>query len=463
MAASVRDAARWLRQHVCGSESPEDVLARAIDTLDREERDTILSCWQLWARDNQLRPQGSAPIWLRSAGRGEGKTRSAAEDTLDIMEDWGPAYRGILCSKTIGDVRDVMIQGESGLVACASRRGYTLKYHRSDALVKHPAGGVAYMCTSEKPDKPRGYQSNHFWGDEISSWQNPITTLDNIMFGWRLPVPDGHPLATLTTTPKPNPIMFRLMKDPAWSHLVTISYGSTLDNRANLAPATVAALEAVYKGTRLGRQELEGILLETIGAIVDQDTIHRHRVRQAPVLGRKVVALDPSITAKDDSDEAGIVVVGSDLQTPADAYLLDDQSLASATFGMWARKCVELFVAYDCDCVVAEVNQGGGGIAEAIQVAAAEVAKELGRDELIVPVRSVWARESKRARAEPVGALYERGRIHHVGYFEALERETTSWMPGMASPNRMDALVHGVAHLLLGDRDDVGPISSYWT
>ena len=281
-----------------------------------------------------------------------------------------------------------MLEGESGLIACATRRGYTVRYIPSQSKVVHPGGGVFYLCSSKQPDKPRGYQSNYIWGDEIAAWRNAIQTFDNLMYGWRLPCPLGQPIMVLTTTPRPNPIMFRLVRDEALQDLVMITRGKTSDNRENLAPGTVAILESVYKGTRLGRQELDGELLEIFGALLSQDIIHKFRLNSAPELARRIVALDPSIDSKEESDAAGIVVLGSDFQDTPNGYLLDDRSLEQAKFSMWARASVEAFVEWDCDCVVAEINQGGGGIIEAIDIAAVEVGEEIGR-ELVVPVRSV--------------------------------------------------------------------------
>lgn len=455
----LREAALLLRDIRAQS---EEAFEEALGDLSDREISDIAKCWQLYAHKSQLRPNDGKPIWLVNAGRGYGKTRGASEYSLDTCEDWGPAFRGILCSKTIGDVRDVMIEGESGLQACAARRGYEIRYIPSQSKVVHPSGGIFHLCSSEQPEKPRGYQSNFIWGDEIAAWRNATQTYDNLMYGWRLPVPNARPLQVLTTTPRPNPIMFRLVRDKNWAKRITITVGRTAENRANLAPDAVELLEAVYLGTRLGRQELDGELLESFGAVVEQDTIAEFRVNTPPELTRRVVALDPSITAEEDSDEAGIVVVGCDDQRSPHGYLLDDCSLPMATFGMWARQSVIAFLDYDCDCIVAEVNQGGGGIVEAIDIAAAQIGKELGR-EIVVPVRSIWARESKKARAEPIGALYERGRIHHVGHFRQAEKELTGWIPGMESPNRMDAIVHGFAHLLLGEKPDVGPISTYFT
>lgn len=459
---SYRQLATYIREL---REESLELYEIALEACQDHELEALLATWQLSAHRGQLRehaPEPDRPIWLVQAGRGFGKTRCASEYALDTCEDWGPAFRGILCNKTIGDVRDVMIDGASGLKACAERRGYSIKYIPSQSKVVHPCGGVFYLCSSEQPEKPRGYQSNFIWGDEIAAWRHAIQTFDNLMYGWRLPVKGGRPLMCLTTTPRPNPIMFRLARDPVLKDQITITRGRTIDNQRNLDATTVAVLLSVYDGTRSGRQELDGELLETFGAVVEQDVIAEHRLAVAPELSRRVVALDPSITANEDSDAAGIVVVGSDDREAPHGYLLDDRSLEQATFNMWARRSVEAFDDWNCDCIVAEVNQGGGGIREAIDVAAVQISQERGRT-IIPPVRSIWAKESKKARAEPIGALYERGRIHHVGQFREAEKELTSWVPGMDSPNRMDALVHGFAHLLLGDKPEVGPISTYFS
>lgn len=425
--------------------------------LDSRTLMELTSCWQLHARHNQIRPKLSKPVWMVSAGRGFGKTRLAAEETLDICEDWGKSASIVIASKTIADVRKVMIGGESGLVACAERRGYQMRYVPSHSMVYHPGGGVLYLVTAEKPDMARGLQCNYFWLDEVSSWQNAVETFNNILFSWRLPCPGGK-RGIITTTPKPNPITQLLFKK--MDEQVTLTFGATRDNADNLDSGTVDLLESLYQGTKLGRQELEGELLEGMGACVDLDTIHKFRRDKEPAdIVRRIVSLDPSITGEEESDEAGIFVLGVDGQPVQDAFILADYTLDTASWSEWARATVQAFVDFDCDCVIAEVNQGGHGVLEAIQVEATKMSQELGR-EIVVPVRPIWAKKSKKARAEPVGALYERGRVHHVGLYPKLEEELTEWIPGMPSPNRMDAVVHGVSHLLLGDKQ-IGPIGAY--
>lgn len=447
---SLRAAALQLHETRARSSA---LFERVLRNITSDLAQKLVRPWQTYARPTQLRPKNCKPIWLRMCGRGEGKTRSACEERLDRMEDWGPRYSGILASKTIGDVRKVMIQGESGLEACARRRGYKLRYVKSEATVYHPAGGVAYMVTPERPDDARGLQSNDFWGDEISSWKNADETLDNILMGWRLPCPGGTPLGTITTSPKPRPIMYRFVKGDLASR-TTVTGGRTRDNADNLAPSTLELLEGIYRGTKWGRQELDGELLDIVGALLEQSTIDHWRLRDVDreLITRRIVSLDPSITATEDSDAAGIVVCGSDNADHPHGYVLHDGTLETATFGQWARRTVELFDQFGCDAVIAELNQGGTGIVEAIQVAAEDYSRRIGR-EVVVPVRGVWAQRSKQVRAEPICALYESGRVHHVGIFDALEQELTTWMPGAPSPNRMDAMVHGMAYLLLGDRE----------
>lgn len=453
----IRDVAIGLRR--LRASHGDGVFDAALDRIDPADLDLISRTWQIWAREAQLRQPDYLDIWLRSCGRGEGKTRAGSEERLDLMEDWGPQYAGMVLNKTIGDARKVNIQGPSGIMRCAERRGYTMRFVKHDRMVYHPLGGVLYIATPEAPDSPRGFECNDFWADEISSWVNAIETWGNILQAWRVPPPAGQRKRGLvTTTPKPNPIMFQLMTGKKYRSMVTVTFGSTEDNYSNLSPDQRDVVD-FYRGTKLGRQENEGELLSLAGATIDQDTIDQFRADRHPTdLVRRVVSVDPSIDSKATSDDAGIAVVGVDGQERAHAYILDAYS--EGDFRAWPRRVVESFLEHDCDCVIAEVNQGGGMIADAIQVAAEQIGLELGR-EIVVPVQSVWTKESKKARAEPVGALYERGRVHHVGVFSAAEKELSSWVPGMDSPNIMDAIVQGVAHVILGDHEHIGALEAY--
>lgn len=457
-----REAARtlwWL-----GKTHGRAALARAVSRLDSRTLAQLASTWQLSAHAAQLRPSDGKAMHLHVGGRGAGKSRGGAEDCLDRMEDWGAMFRGQLVSKRFTDVVDVMCKGDSGLLACAERRGYRLKTKggKGDFTVTHPNGAEAKAFSAEKADGPRGYECNYAWLDEIAAWPltKSIECFDNVIFAWRRKT-GVAPLMTITTTPRPNPIMFRLLRDPSFAKRISVTRSTTHDNAANLSSEAYGAMVELYHGTSKGRQELEGELLDIAGAIVELDIIHRYRALVCPPLARTVVSVDPAVTSKRDSDATGIVVVGRGMEHPAHAYVLHDATVQRATWSEWGMRVVETFDMWGADAVVAEVNQGGEGIEEQIRVSAAEYSRRKGR-EVIVPVINVWAKQSKKARAEPIGALYERGRVHHIGLpFAELERELTTWVPGLPSPDRMDALVHGIWNLLLTDSDVLGPIARY--
>jgi phage terminase large subunit-like protein len=442
-------------------ELPREEFDACMETLDPAAALAISRCWQLHRLPHQRRPVDCRPIWLLMMGRGAGKTRTAAEETLDLCEEWGAQLDGVLISKTIGDVRDVMIKGRSGLLACARARGYSCEYIANQKLVKHPTGAHFKVMTCEEPEESRGHQSNFIWWDEIAACRHTIEIWDNLFQTWRLPVPGGGaPQMILTTTPRPSPIMHRLVMDDIWRPQVTITKGSTFDNQSNLNEMYIAVATAVYTGTTLGRQELMGELLPGKGAIWLAESIHQNRIHHIDhhELDRRIVSLDPSITSKDTSDAAGIIVVGADALDHPHAYVFDDRTLEQAAWPAWGKATILAALEWDCDAIVAETNQGGEGISEQL----ASSMEECGLTRDAIPIRTVWATKSKRARAEPVGSLYERGRVHHVGDFPQLEREMVSWLPGAPSPNRMDALVHGVTHLLLGERISAG-LEAYLT
>lgn len=446
MSAPIREAAKALR--AAALYDPARV-ASILGSMSTDDIEDVSRCWQTYARPLQLRPDDCNAIWVNSSGRGTGKTRAGSEDCLDTCEDWGPRMQGAIISKSVGDVRDVMIEGVSGLQACAQRRGYEVRYIANKSLVEHPSGAVLHVMSAESPEFGRGPNLNWFWADELGAWpKGALARFKAFLFAWRLATPtkSRKPVGLITLTPKQNEITRWLLKSKEMQRKITITREPTIANRANIE---IDDLLDIFEGTNIGRQELEGILLDDDGALISLDTIARYRQPEVPEhVTRRVVSLDPSITANEDSDAAGIVVVSADQY---EAWLEADYTIGKATFAMWARQAVMAYVVHDCEAIVAEINQGGGGILEAIEIAAKEIGDEMGRD-LVVPVRPVWAQKSKKARAEPVGALYERGRVHHVGVFHELETEYTTWVPGAKSPNRMDAAVHGITHLLLGEK-----------
>lgn len=455
MSTPIREAARAIRE--LRQKRGEAAVRAALSRLPATDLAILERCWHLHARAKQLRPVNCLPWWVLQWGRGAGKSRSAGEHTLDTMEDWGPKFRGVLGSKTIKDLRRDMIRGT--LLPAAERRGYQLRYVTSDAKVYHPNGATLDLISAEAPESGRGPNWNYGWFDEVAAWGRDAATFFKVSLlaiREKAPTPSGKPIGVITTTPRPNEIMMYILRDEAMRKHCTITRAHTLENAAHIEHEMYTAL---FGGTRLGRQELDGELLDSIGALVTQDVIHANRrATLSDHVDRRIVSVDPSITATDRSDDAGLVVVGCDRGQDdpngrPHAYVLEDATMSEAHVTMWARRAVELAITWNAEAIVVEVNQGGDGIRFLLETAMADIGREYER-EILFPIVEVWAKESKSARATPVGALYEHGRIHHVGVparYAPLEKELTSWIPGMDSPNRMDALVHGVRHLIFGE------------
>lgn len=447
MSAPVREAARILRE--IRRQRGLDVFRATAARMPAEDLAVIARAWELTARATQLRPAyDGRDIWVRVAGRGEGKTRSAVEDQLNRMEDLADGYRGILINKNYGDLIKVGIHGKSGFLACAHRRGYSLKVvHGEHARIEHPSGGRAYFCTPEKPEGPRGYEATDFWCDEIAFWPNAIDTWDNLMFAWRIEHALGR-RGIVTTTPRPSPIMSMLLRDVVFAKQAIVTRGRTFDNAANLPAKWLASMVEQYGGTKRGLAELEGELLE-LAALVDLDLIERFRVTTTPELVKTVVAIDPGIRRNEKADETGIIAAGRDtFDKSAHAYVLEDASIQGASFSQWARRAVDVAVAYGAIEIVTEINQGGdGGATEAVELAVQANPRAAG-----IHVVSVWATTGKRTRAELVAPLYERGRVHHVNAFPQLEKEWSTWTEGAPSPNRLDAAVYALTALLIAEQ-----------
>ncbi len=410
-------------------ELPADARQQTLSQLSERDALTLLYDWPFWARPNQLPPQGDWRVWLLLAGRGFGKSRTGAEWVREQVES-GRSRRIALVAPTAADVRDVMIEGESGLLAICPPWNMPV-YESSKRRLTWPNGAIATTNSAEEPDRLRGPQHDAAWCDEVAAWRYP-ETWDMLMFGLRLGV---DPRCVVTTTPKPIPIVRNLLKSPT----TAITRGSTYENRANLAEAFFEQIVAQYEGTRLGRQELYAEVLDDVeGALWTRALIDQHRVKVAPELKRIVVAIDPAITASDDSDETGIVVAG--LGVDNHGYALDDLSLRASPDG-WARRAVEAYHARKADRIVAEVNQGGDMVEYTIRTVDPRAS-----------IKKVHAARGKQTRAEPIVALYEQGRIHHVGVLPQLEEQMCNWVPGMDSPDRMDAAVWAFTELMLGQR-----------
>jgi predicted phage terminase large subunit-like protein len=391
--------------------------------------------WKWWARPNQLPPAGAWRTWLLLAGRGFGKTRTGAEYVQDQVINHG-RRRIALVAPTAGDARDVMVEGESGILAIGLPQERPL-YEPSKRRLTWPNGAIATTYSADEPERLRGPQHDAAWCDEIASWRYP-EAWDMLMFGLRL---GDDPRVVVTTTPKPIKIIRELLTDPT----TVITRGSTYDNRANLAPGFLHQIIRKYEGTRLGRQELNAELLDDVpGALWNRELLEASRWpvhKNVPDLVRIAVAIDPAVSTGEDSDETGIIVAGKDAD--GHGYVLADQS-GRYPPTEWARKAISLYRQHKADRIVAEVNNGGDMVEATIRMVDNNVSYS-----------AVRATRGKVVRAEPVAALYEQGRIHHVGAFPTLEDQmcgfTTDFDRVAAgfSPDRVDALVWAFSDLLV--------------
>jgi len=409
---------------------PEATRLQALKSLTPEQQEELLHDWRFWARPEQLPPPGDWRIWLILAGRGWGKTRTGAEWVRAQVRS-GAAGRIALVAPTAGDARDVMVEGESGILSIGSEAERP-HYEPSKRRLTWPNGAIATLYSAEEPKRLRGPQHDAAWCDELAAWQYMQDTWDMLMFGLRL---GDNPRAVVTTTPKPKALLKTLLKDPH-THATR---GSTYDNLPNLAPQFADQIIQRYKGTRLGRQELFGELLEDVeGALWLRSWLDESRADNAPDLQRVVVAVDPAATSGPDSAETGIVVAGQGID--ARWYVLADRSCRLSPDG-WGRRAIAAFDEFQADRIVGEANNGG----EMVEHVLRTIHKTL-------PYQSVHASRGKIVRAEPIAALYEQGRVSHVGLFSELEDQLCSYTGERdeSSPDRMDALVWALTELSAG-------------
>ncbi|MGB9141075.1 MAG: terminase family protein, partial [Aestuariivirga sp.] len=395
--------------------------------------------WRNWARPGQQIPPDGHDWhnWLLLGGRGAGKTRAGAEWVKAMaMGTWGPrAERIALVAPTFDEARLVMIEGKSGLLAIHDD-GERPRYEPSKRQLTWPNGSVAHVFSAEEPDGLRGPQFDAAWCDELAKWKHAGAVWSMLSFALRL---GENPRAVITTTPRPIPLLKQLLADSG----IVISRMTTFDNSANLAKPFLDEVQARYGNTRLGRQELNGELIEEDpDALFPRDKIEETRVSAAPELRRVVVAVDPPAGFGKKDNACGIVCAG--LGHDGRCYVLDDASVHGARPAQWARKIVGLYHARNASRVVAEINQGGAMVEQVLR----EVDPDLS-------FRAVHATLGKQARAEPVAALYEQGRVSHVGGFAELEDELCSAIgEGKKSPDRLDALVWAVSDLMLRRRTE---------
>lgn len=384
-------------------------------------------------------PDGDWTTWLVLAGRGFGKTRMGSEWIRKIAKE-NPGCRIALVAETAADARDVMIKGDSGLLNCDPELTED-SWSPTNRCLTWPNGSKAWCYNATEPDQLRGPQHHFAWVDELAKFRYMQATWDQLLFGLRL---GEHPQVLVTTTPQPKPLIKELVAREGKS--VYVTRGSTLDNKDNLASSTVQALYDRYGGTRLGRQELEGEILGDIpGALWNHEMIDNSRIteEEAPEYDRIIVAVDPAASSHEGSDENGIVGVGlaRDEDGYARGYVLADRSLRG-TPEEWARAAVKLYRELGADRIVAEKNNGGEMVAHVI--------RSVDRS---IPVTLVHASRGKHVRAEPISALYEQGRIHHVGRFDKLEDQMCLFSidnvrdENTGSPDRVDALVWGLSQL----------------
>lgn len=400
-----------------------------INSLTPEEAAVVYFDWEFWARAEQLPPDSVWRIWLILAGRGFGKTRSGAQWVKSRVES-GRAKRVALVGATAADVRDVMVEGESGILACSPPWFYPT-YEPSKRRLTWPNGAIATCYSGDTPGQLRGPQHDAAWADEPQKWRYGVEAWDNLEFGLRL---GEDPRAVATCTPLPIKLIREIMADP----MTAITRGSTYANKANLAPSFIRRVLKKYEGTRLGRQELHAeILNDTPGALWTHDLLERNRITKPPEFRRIVVAVDPNASSGEGSAETGIIAAA--LGVDGHGYVLDDDTLRG-TPAEWARQAVATFNRHKANLMVAEVNNGGEMVVYTISTI-----------DKLVPVKALHASRGKQARAEPISALYEQGLIHHVGMFADLETQLTSWVPatGAPSPDRMDALVWAFTELFL--------------
>lgn len=420
---------------------PKEKLKEVLLKLEPAKAAELLHTWEFFARDNQLPPKTKDWFcFMFLAGRGAGKTRSGAEWVRHMVKSG--VKRVALLAPTASDCRDTLVEGESGILNVCWDKDKTYngvhvgkpKYEPSKRQLTWANGAIAKMYSAEEPERLRGPQFEAAWADELCAWTKDEETWEQLMYGLRL---GDHPQVFVSTTPKPRKLLKELINEPT----TVISTGSTYDNEANLAPSFLKKLREKYEGTRMGQQEIHAqILTEAQGALWNHELLDAARLdgEIETDLIRIVVAVDPAVSNTAKSDQTGIVVAA--LGDDNKGYILED---ASGRYSPqeWATKARDLYIKWNADRVVAEKNQGGDLVRYTLQTV-----------DPLLPIKLVHASKGKSARAEPVSALYEQGKVRHVKGLHELEEQMVEWEPlsGMASPDRIDALVWALTELMLG-------------
>lgn len=420
-----------------------DVQTEFLNDLDEGELLALPFLFEFWALDHQLAPEGDWRTWVIMGGRGAGKTRAGAEWVRAQVEgakpkDKGACRRIALVGETVDQVREVMVFGESGILACSppDRRP---EWQAGRKRLVWPNGAIAQVFSAHDPEGLRGPQFDGAWVDELAKWKRARNTWDMLQFGMRL---GENPRICVTTTPRNVGILKDILANPS----TVVTSAATEANSAYLAKGFLEEVRARYAGTRLGRQELEGVLLEDAeGALWTARALEAARVETLPEFDRIVVAVDPPVTGGEKSDDCGILVVGAITKGPVQdwrAYVLDDATVSAASPATWARAAITAMEKWGAEKLVAEVNQGGDLVESVIR-----------QVDPLVPFKKVHASRGKIARAEPVAALYEQERVFHVRGLGDLEDQmcamTNSGYEGKGSPDRVDALVWALHELMI--------------
>lgn len=426
---------------------PPSKRQQVMDQFPIEEIASLEYAWRGYtARPNQLRPgtagaenrRSNWRFWVCNAGRGWGKTRTGAETVREWAEDKNA--RIMLIAPTANDVREVMMEGPGGLMSCYPPADRP-EYIPFRGLIQFKSGAIGITKSAEDPERLRGFQFTKFWADELCAWSYPQESWDQIMFGFRLKSDDLQGL--ITTTPKPLPTYKKILKDPR----TVISRGSSYENKTNLSSEFFDTILARYENTRLGRQEINAEILEDVeGALWNRSMLDDHRVmlRDVPPLLRIVVAIDPAVSALESSDETGIIIAG--IAANGHCYVLEDRS-GKYSPADWVCQAVQGWAQYRADRIVAEVNNGG----DLVEMAVRSFPGSGG----CIPFTKIHSTRGKAKRAEPVAALYERGRVHHVlpaNQFSVLEDQLVSFVPGVETgtkDDRLDALCFGICELAI--------------
>jgi phage terminase large subunit-like protein len=422
---------------------PEDERRAFLAGLSDGEKLRLLTTWSFWRRPKQGLPPGDWFVWLLLCGRGFGKTRTAAEATRYVVET-NQAGRIALIAPTAADTRDVMVEGESGLLNVFPRARRPL-YEPSKRRVTFHNGAIATLYSAEEPERLRGPQHDFAWLDEPAAWRD----LDK---AWLLLVPGlrlgDKPRAILTTTPRPLPLFNRLLEDER----TVFTNGSTWENGANLPEQTLTLLRSTYEGTDLGLQELEGQLLgQNPGALWRKDWLDTHRVAVAPELRRIIVAIDPSSSAKEEACEVGIVVCG--LGVDGKGYVLADYSTRT-TPAEWVRIAIKARADHRAEKIVYEGNMGAGFIVDIFRL--------VDRDSLRF-LKGVQAVTDKEKRALPIAALTQKGMVRMIGDHKKLEEQLCTWIPRTGkSPDRLDAMVWGMHEFFVKPELPRGTLDLGW-